>query len=42
MTVTKERLDIINKRNNISVVITDLYDNEGKAAGTRIEIYVEI
>ncbi|HWZ22120.1 MAG TPA: histidine kinase, partial [Cytophagaceae bacterium] len=42
MVLTKERLDIINKTNNISVIITDLTDNNGKAAGTRIEIYVEI
>jgi hypothetical protein len=42
MVLTKERLDIINKTNNISVEITDLTDKEGKAAGTRIEIHVEI
>ena len=42
MVLTKERLDIINKTNNISVIINDLTDNNGKPAGTRIELYVEI
>jgi PAS domain-containing protein/two-component sensor histidine kinase len=41
MIVTKERLDIINKTNKVSVKITDLSD-KGEAVGTRIEIYVEI
>ena len=41
MRLTKERLDSINKKNNISVEIFDLYEAE-IATGTRIEIYVEL
>ncbi len=42
MVLTKERLDIINKTNNISVNIIDLTEKDGSAAGTRIEIFVEL
>jgi PAS domain S-box-containing protein len=42
MVLTKERLEIINKTNNISVDITDLTHEDGSAAGTKIEIYIEI
>lgn len=42
MHVTKERLEIINAqkvKNDLSIKITDLYDN-GEPAGTRVELYV--
>ncbi len=42
MVLTQERLESINKTHNISVNITDLKDEAGKPAGTRIELYVEI
>lgn len=42
MSNTKERLEIINHVNNsnLSVEITDLYDEKGNARGTRVEIYI--
>jgi hypothetical protein len=47
MIITKERLEIFNKQNrqNFSVRVTDLKDENGEAAGTRVEftiIYKEI
>jgi PAS domain S-box-containing protein len=42
MMVTQERLDLINKNNNLSVKITDLVDKEGAPCGTRVEITVLI
>lgn len=42
MTITRERLEIINQLygNKMSEKITDLYDDEGNPAGTRVEIFV--
>jgi hypothetical protein len=42
MSVTKERLEILNAINNsnLSAEIIDLYKPDGEAAGTRVEIYV--
>ena len=44
MKITEERLRILNdiSLSQHSVKITDLEDDEGKAAGTRVEIYVPI
>ena len=41
MTVTEERLDIINKTNDVSVNIIDLEVN-GMANGTRVELLINI
>ena len=40
--ITKERLDILNKqlKNKISVEITDLKDEAGKATGTRVRLVI--
>lgn len=42
MEITRERLEILNLTNesNLSVNITDLVDNAGSPAGTRVEIFV--
>lgn len=42
MQVTKGRLELLNKENfkNLSVQISDLKNSDGKAEGTRVEIYV--
>lgn len=44
MSVTKERLEILNSVNNspLSVDIEDLKDESGKACGTRVNIYIPI
>ncbi len=42
MMVTKERLDIINKTNNVSVNVHDLCDEAGKPEGTRVEIFIQV
>ena len=44
MKITEERLRILNDANNsqLSVTITDLKDDRGKAAGTRVEVYVPL
>ncbi len=43
MLITQERLEILNKqsRKNYSVQITDLKDERGEAAGTRVEINIQ-
>ncbi len=41
MSVTEERLNIINKTNDVSVNIIDL-ETDGKASGTRVEILINI
>ncbi|MCK5278568.1 MAG: hypothetical protein KAK04_08520, partial [Cyclobacteriaceae bacterium] len=41
MTVTEERLDIINRTNDVSVNIIDLEAN-GMANGTRVELLINI
>ena len=40
--VTQERLEIINKTNDVSVKITDLKNKNGQPTGTRVEIFVHI
>ena len=42
MRITKERLDIINTytQDKYTVKVVDLYDHDGKAAGTRIEVRI--
>lgn len=42
MRITKERLDIINAytQDKYTVNVVDLYDHDGKAAGTRIEVRI--
>ncbi|MBC7864878.1 MAG: histidine kinase, partial [Bacteroidia bacterium] len=42
MTITQERLEIINALNNsrLSVSITDLEDKEGTSCGTRVELFI--
>jgi sensor histidine kinase YesM len=42
MIVTKERLDIINKTNDVSVKIYDLQNKAAQPRGTRVEIFVHI
>ena len=38
--LTEERLNLINERDNVSFKTEDLTDREGKAAGTRVSIWV--
>jgi anti-sigma regulatory factor (Ser/Thr protein kinase) len=42
MLITKERLEILNKqlKGQVSVNVIDLFDESGKARGTRVEIYI--
>jgi streptogramin lyase len=42
ISITKDRLDILNltPKGEMSVEITDLYDDSGEAAGTRVEIVI--
>lgn len=44
METTQERLEILNtdKKKRISVVITDLYDCNGAASGTKVDLYIPI
>jgi hypothetical protein len=44
MALTKERLDILNQVNNthLNVMIHDLYDQEGEAMGTRVELNIPL
>ncbi|MDX2196345.1 MAG: 7TM diverse intracellular signaling domain-containing protein [Cytophagales bacterium] len=42
MIVTKERLELINKNNNLSVQITDLKDDKDKPCGTKVEVSIII
>jgi hypothetical protein len=44
MEVTRERLEIINKTSNsdLSVHVTDLYDDAGNPCGTRVIIYIPV
>lgn len=44
MSNTRERLEIINQVNNsdMSVVVSDVTDDNGKVAGTKVEIYIPI
>lgn len=44
MKITEDRLRILNEASNskLSVTITDLYDALGRAAGTKVEIYVPL
>lgn len=44
MSITKERLEIINSINNsnLNVNIIDLHDNAGNTCGTRVEIFVPV
>jgi len=41
--ITEERINIFNRRSksNGSVIITDLYDEEKRAVGTRVEITIK-
>jgi hypothetical protein len=40
MLVTKERIDLINNDDQVSVVITDLFDIENQPSGTKVEVLV--
>ena len=42
MSITRDRLNILNEaqENETNVVIKDLVDESGNAAGTKIEIYI--
>ena len=42
MSITRDRLNILNEaqENEANVVINDLVDESGNAAGTKIEIYI--
>ncbi len=44
MNVTKARLEILNKQLNapVDVKITNLYDNQNKASGTQVEIFIPL
>jgi hypothetical protein len=42
MIVTKQRLDIINKTNDVSVKIYDLENKASQPGGTRVEIFIHI
>lgn len=44
MKITKDRLEILNKLHNshLSVVITDLADDQGNATGTQVEIFIPL
>lgn len=42
VSVTEERLNIINKTNNVSVQIKDLYDAQNHPCGTSVKIKLEI
>jgi hypothetical protein len=40
MLVTKERIDLINNDDQVSVIITDLFDSENQPKGTKVEVLV--
>jgi PAS domain-containing protein len=40
MLVTKERIDLINNDDQVSVVITDLFDSQNLPTGTKVEVLV--
>ncbi len=44
MSITKDRLEIINssRKSSLNLQITDLVDKEGKASGTRVEIFIPL
>lgn len=42
MLVTQERLELINKDNNLKVKIIDLNDENGRPSGTRVEVQFKI
>lgn len=44
MTITKERLEIINQmnQNHLSVNVTDLEDEAGNALGTQVELFISM
>lgn len=44
MKITHDRLELINRLNNsqLSMTITDLYDQDGKASGTRVDIFIPV
>ena len=44
MSLTRERLEIINQLNKsqLSIVVTDLMDEEGNAIGTRVELFIPV
>ncbi len=42
MSVTQQRLEIINQTNNVAVNIIDLEDRQGNPTGTKVEIFLEI
>ncbi len=44
MKITHDRLELINRLNGsqLSLTITDLYDKEGKATGTRVDIFIPV
>jgi hypothetical protein len=44
MKITKERLEIINslKNSTLSVNVTDLYNENGAASGTKVEIFIPV
>jgi hypothetical protein len=44
MQITRERIEMINKLydTNTRVNVSDLYDNTGKPAGTRVELIIPV
>jgi hypothetical protein len=44
MKITHDRLELINRLNNsqLSLTITDLYKEDGSAAGTRVDIFIPV
>jgi sensor histidine kinase YesM len=38
MQITSDRIDLFNQHTNGSIIITDLYDEQGRAAGTRVAV----
>lgn len=44
MSTTRQRLELLNSffNNQLSEVITDLYNEDGTPAGTKVEIFIPI
>ena len=44
LSITNKRLELLNKKtaDNLSVTFYDLVDDEGKAAGTKVELYIDL
>ncbi|MCX6318744.1 MAG: hypothetical protein NTW29_15795, partial [Bacteroidetes bacterium] len=40
--MSSERIQLFNEKNENTVVFTDLFDDQGAAAGTRVEIYLYV